>query len=143
MERISFDNYFMNIAIEIAKRSSDPKTKVGCVIVNESNRIISTGYNGTPSGFNDKIIDWTDRETVRNYIIHAECNAILHIDGHGHDQKKNLKLYCTLSPCKECIKLIKTAGINTIYFKDKYKDFEEVQQICKFFDITINLKEIE
>jgi len=123
----------MNIAIEISKRSPDPKTQVGCVIVNNSNRIISTGYNGFPSGYDDKNINWTDRDSIRNFIIHAECNAILHIDG----LKKNLKLYCTLSPCKECIKLIKTAGINTIYFKDEYKDYAEVVKICKFFNIKL------
>ena len=130
--KISWDTYFMNISICISKRSPDPKKQVGAVIVDSSNRIVSTGYNGLPSGISEDI-DWYDRDSIRDLILHAENNAILYIKS----KESNLKLYTTLSPCKDSIKLIKTAGINTVYYNEKYKKFEDTLELCKIFDISL------
>ena len=119
-ERPDWDTYFMNIAYEVAKRSPDPRKKVGAVIVDDLNRIISTGYNALPSKFPENSVDWEDREFIHSIIIHAECNALLYC----LSRFKNSKLYCTLSPCPECIKLIKSCCISQIYFKEKYKKYD-------------------
>jgi deoxycytidylate deaminase len=135
-ERISWDNYFMKVAECISLRSPDSHKRVGTIIVNnESKRIVSTGYNGLPKGVNEKLIDWTDRDLVRSVIIHSECNAVLRLT---YNDEKGDTLYCTLMPCPECIKMIKTAGITTIYYKEKYKrTFEESLNLCKLFNITL------
>ena len=82
---ISWDEYFMGVALLAAKRSKDPNTQVGACIVNTDNRIISTGYNGFPSGISDDDFPW-DREgdfleTKYPYVCHAELNAILNHPG--------------------------------------------------------------
>lgn len=129
---MSWNTYFMNISLSISKRSPDPKKQVGAVIVDSSNRIISTGYNGLPKGISEDI-NWSDRNSIRELILHAENNAILYIKS----KESNLKLYTTLSPCKDCIKLIKTAGINTVYYIEKYKYFEDTLELCKKFNISL------
>ena len=78
MERPDWDTYFMNIAYDVANRSPDPRKKVGAVIVDDLNRIISTGYNALPSKFPENSVDWEDREFIHSIIIHAECNALLY-----------------------------------------------------------------
>ena len=108
---LSFTEYFINIARMTALRSKDPNTKVGCVIVNSENRIISTGYNGFPSGFPDWPTIWASNQKYK-YVIHAEANALLHASG----SVKNCTVYTTLIPCSECTKLLLTAGISTVYY---------------------------
>lgn len=113
--RLSWDDYFMKIAETISLRSEDPHTKVGCVIVDEDNRIVSTGYNGTVSKYPN--INWgLGNKTQKQYdsIIHSELNAILY----ARQSLKNCSLYCTLSPCKECIKTIAASGIKNVYYKE-------------------------
>ncbi len=133
MERPGWDTYFMNIAEQVATRSPDPRKKVGAVIVDSTNRIISTGYNALPSKFKEDSIDWEDRNFVHSVIIHAECNAILYCSS----RYKDSKLYCTLSPCPECIKLIKSCGISQIIYKEKYRRFEESKKLSDLFEIEI------
>ena len=114
---LSWYNYFMQIAETVALRSKDPRTKVGCVIVNQDNHIISTGYNGTPPGFPDTHGIWHSEDKY-DYVIHAEMNALLH----STQYTKDCILYTTMFPCKECAKAICSAGISEIYYKDdKYK----------------------
>lgn len=129
----SWDTYFISIAVEVSKRSPDPKKHVGAVIVDECNRIVSTGYNGLPAMFSEENIDWDNRDYVHSLIIHAECNAILYCNG----KFQNSKLYCTLSPCPECVKLIKACGITTVYYKEKYRRFDEVDKLAKIFSIKL------
>ena len=125
---ISWDEYFMGVAKLSAKRSKDPNTQVGCCIVNQERRIVAVGYNGMPSGCDDKDFPWNVREGALNetkyaYVVHAELNAILN----ATSNLKGCTLYVTLYPCNECTKAILQSGIKEIVFEDnKYegKDFD-------------------
>ena len=122
MDYISWDEYFMGVALLAAKRSKDPNTQVGCCIVDSSNVILTTGYNGFPKGCSDDVFPW-DREgeqTKYPYVVHAELNAILNASG---KDLRGSKLYVALFPCNECAKAIIQSGISeVIYLSDKYAD---------------------
>ena len=119
---ISWDEYFMGIAMLAAKRSKDPNTQVGACIVSRDNIIISTGYNGMPKGCSDDIFPW-DREgeqTKYPYVVHAELNAILNANGRD---LRGSRIYVALFPCNECAKAIIQSGVEeVIYLSDKYAD---------------------
>ena len=121
---LSWDEYFMALARLTAKRSKDPNTQVGAVIVGEDNRILSIGYNGTPNGYEDSEFPW-DREgspleTKYMYVCHAEMNAIINYRG-SRSELENAKVYVDLFPCNECAKIIVQSGIKeVIYLSDKY-----------------------
>lgn len=134
MTRPSKMHYFMNIAEAVAQGSTDPKTQVGAVLVDNKNRIIGTGYNGAPAGFDDSKMPWDSREDCYPRIVHAEMNAILY-SGARFDERA--KLYCTMSPCKDCIKLVAAAGIKTVYFKTRYKDYDTTSQLATEFGLTL------
>ena len=125
---ISWDQYFMGIAIMSANRSKDPNTQVGACIVDQDNRILTVGYNGMPSGCNDDEMPW-DREgegmaSKYFFVCHAELNAILNYRG---GSLEGAKMYVTLFPCNECAKAIIQAGIKTIVYDcDKYADTASV-----------------
>lgn len=127
----SWDEYFLNLCEVIKTRSKDSKTQVGCVLVsNIDNRILSTGYNGLKSKCDDNI-NWTDRELVHSLVVHAECNALIYNTCPNIESK----LYCTMSPCKNCMKLIASCNVKKIIFKTPYKDSEEVKNICEYYNI--------
>lgn len=130
-----WNSYFMNICQAVKLRSKDPKKQVGAVLV-KNNRILSTGYNGLKSGVNDNI-DWKDRELVHNLVLHAEMNCLLYNTEKNYDNEDNMVLYCTLSPCINCVKLIASSHINKIIYTDEYKDIETVKQICNFYNIQL------
>lgn len=133
-QRVDWNTYFLNIADVIKSRSPDTKTQVGCVIISlKDNRIISTGYNGVCSGIDDSLIDWSDREYIKNLVVHAETNAILYAQSKFEDAI----LYSTLSPCKDCIKLLSATKIKKIIYKDEYRDIEESKKLCDFFNIEL------
>lgn len=117
---ISWDEYFMGVALLAAKRSKDPNTQVGACIVDSNNIILSTGYNGFPIGCSDDEYPWAreGEQTKYPYVVHAELNTILNANG------KNLRgarLYVSLFPCNECAKAIIQSGIKeVIYLSDKY-----------------------
>ena len=117
---ISWDEYFMGVALLAAKRSKDPNTQVGACIVDKNNIIISTGYNGLPIGCSDDEYSW-EREgddTKYQYVVHAELNTILNATGKS---LRGARLYVSLFPCKECAKAIIQSGIKEIvYLSDKY-----------------------
>lgn len=121
-EYISWDEYFMGVALLASQRSKDPSTQVGACIVDENNRILSTGYNGFPQGCSDDEFPWNRDasvgETKYPFVVHAELNAILNSSG------KSLvgsRLYVALFPCNECAKAIIQSGIKeVIYLSDKY-----------------------
>ena len=119
---ISWDEYFMSIAMRAARRSKDPSTQVGACIVSQDNIIISTGYNGMPKGCSDDEFPW-DREgpeTKYPYVVHAELNAILNANGRD---LRGSRLYVSLFPCNECAKAIIQSGVREIrYLSDKYAD---------------------
>lgn len=122
LDYISWDEFFMGVAVLAAKRSKDPNTQVGACIVDENNVIISTGYNGFPIGCSDDEFPW-DREgeiTKYPFVVHAELNAVLNASGKS---MRGAKIYVALFPCNECAKAIIQAGIKeVIYLSDKYAD---------------------
>ena len=133
---LSWDEFFMGVAMLAAERSKDPSTQVGACIVNEDNKIIATGYNGAPRGYDDdKCMCW-DREgtfldTKYAYVCHAELNAILN----SPIPVAGSCIYVALFPCNECSKAIIQAGIKEIiYMSDKYKDTEGVIASKKMLD---------
>ena len=119
---ISWDEYFMGVAMLAALRSKDPNTQVGACIVSPDNIIISTGYNGLPNGCSDDIYPW-DREgeeTKYPFVVHAELNAILNANGRD---LRGSRLYVALFPCNECAKAIIQSGVKEVlYLSDKYAD---------------------
>jgi len=119
---ITWDEYFMGVALLSAKRSKDPNTQVGACIVNDKNKIVGAGYNGLPIGCNDDEFPWSKQgeflDTKYPYVCHAELNAIL--NNIGMDLK-GCKIYTALFPCNECTKAIIQSGISeVIYLSDKY-----------------------
>jgi len=119
---ISWDQYFMGVALLAAMRSKDPNTQVGACIVDRGNHILSTGYNGFPNGCSDDEFPWgregTMLESKYPFVVHAELNAIL--NARGKDLTGS-RIYVALFPCNECAKAIIQAGISeVIYLSDKY-----------------------
>ena len=122
---LSWDEYFMGVALLSGMRSKDPNTQVGCCIVSPDNRILSMGYNGFPSGCSDDEFPWDrDGEDPLKmkyvYSTHSELNAIL-------TSLSGARLYVTLFPCNECAKAIIQCGIReVIYDSDKYAETPSV-----------------
>ena len=121
---LSWDEYFMAVAVLAGMRSKDPNTQVGACIVSENNRILSMGYNGFPNGVSDDEFPWCrEGDPLNNkyfYSTHSELNAILNYRG---GSLEGAKLYVTLFPCNECAKAVIQSGIKTvIYEDDKYRN---------------------
>lgn len=135
---ISWDEYFMGIALLSGERSKDPNSQVGACIVSPDNKILSIGYNGFPTGCSDDEIPW-DREgdfvdTKYPYVCHSELNAILNYTG---STLKQSRIYVTLFPCNECAKAIIQSGIKeVIYMSDKYKDTDSIKVSKKMLDMA-------
>ena len=126
---ISWDEYFMGVAVLSGMRSKDPNTQVGACIVSEDHKILSMGYNGFPTGCSDDEFPWErEGEPLENkyfYTTHSELNAILNYRG---GSLEGATIYVTLFPCNECAKAIIQAGIKTIIYKeDKYSDSPSVR----------------
>jgi dCMP deaminase len=125
---ISWDEFFMRVAIAASMRSKDPNTQVGACIAGQDNRILSVGYNGTPIGLEDDEFPWDASENPlydkHSYVIHAEANAILNYRGSLKDMA-GARVYVTLFPCQECAKTLVQAGIGeVVYLDDKYNGTE-------------------
>ena len=120
-ERVSWETYFMNIAAEVATRSTCDRKHVGAVIVKDKT-ILSTGYNGSIKGLPH--CDEAGHEMVDGHCVrttHAEANAI--VQGAKNGVKINhAEIYITASPCYNCFKLIANAGIKSIYFLEFYRE---------------------
>ncbi|MCR5178476.1 MAG: dCMP deaminase family protein [Lachnospiraceae bacterium] len=133
---ITWDEYFMGVAVLSGYRSKDPNTQVGCCIVSNDNKILSMGYNGLPVGCGDDDFPW-DREgemldTKYPYVVHSELNAILNYRG---GSLEGAKLYVSLFPCNECAKAIIQAGIKTVvYDSDKYAATPATRASKRMFD---------
>lgn len=121
-----WNQYFMKIAQSASLRSKDPETQVGCVIVDEEGHIVSTGYNGMPTGMKEDIELWK-RPVKYDYVCHAEANAICHTT----KSLKDCILYCTLYPCKECAKLIASCKIKKVFYSNPKYENEITKEIFK------------
>ena len=120
-DRVSWEKYFMNIAKEVATRSTCDRKHVGAVIVREKT-ILSTGYNGSIKGLDH--CDDTGHEMENTHCvrtIHAEANAIVQAARHGI-RIDDSEIFVTASPCYDCFKMIANSGINKIYFGEFYRD---------------------
>ena len=127
---ISWDEYFMGIALLSAMRSKDPNTKVGACIVDENKKVVSIGYNGMPSGCDESQLSWNKGEGLDSkylYVCHAEFNAILNTR-QGTSALRGCTLYVSLFPCNECTKAIIQTGIKeVVYISNKYENTVGVQ----------------
>ena len=135
---LSWDEYFMGVALLSAGRSKDNNTQVGACIVSDENKVLSVGYNGMPIGCNDDDMPW-DREgdtlsTKYPFVCHAELNAILNrITG----SLKGARIYVSLFPCNECAKAIIQSGIKeVVYMEDKYADSDSVRASKMMFEMA-------
>ncbi len=117
-KQVRYDKAYLRMASTWAELSHCERKKVGAIIVKDG-MIISDGYNGTPAGF-DNCCETNEGET-HWFVLHAEANAILKVAKSANDCKDST-LYLTLSPCKDCSKLILQAGISRLVFMNIYKD---------------------
>ena len=136
---LSWDEYFMGIALLSSYRSKDPSTQVGACIVDENNRILSLGYNGMPHccSDNDEEFPWERGEGLDSkylYVCHAELNAILNC---RLGSVRGSTVYTTLFPCNECAKAIIQAGAKeVVYYSDKYADTDGTRASKRMFDMA-------
>ena len=117
-KQLRYDSAYLRMALEWAKLSHCARKQVGALIVRD-NMIISDGYNGTPTGFNNCCEN--ELGETHWYVLHAEANALTKI-AKSNQNANNATLYITLSPCKECSKLILQAGIKRVVYIKGYKD---------------------
>jgi dCMP deaminase len=122
-----YDKAYLRLAKEWSKLSYCKRKQVGAIIVKDK-MIISDGYNGTPSGFENCCED--ESNTTHWYVLHAEANAILKV-ARSTQSCHDATLYITLSPCKECSKLIHQSGIKRVVYSQGYKDDSGLQFLQK------------
>lgn len=123
-----YNKYFMDVALRTAENSYAIRSKVGAVLVCD-NRIIATGWNGTPAGFDncceEKYVKGPSSNDIglktKATVIHAEANAIYFCAKHGISTEGAI-LYITLSPCATCALALIQAGIKEVYYLEKYRD---------------------
>jgi len=132
--RISKDDYFMKIAEVVSDRSTCIKRKVGAVLIKDSH-IISTGYNGAPSGFKHCTPETCVRQNLKSGEkpelcrgVHAEINCIIQAAIHGTSIQGNTTLYTTHFPCMSCLKLVINAGIKRVVYKEGYNMENKVKE---------------
>ncbi|MCK5517552.1 MAG: dCMP deaminase family protein [Desulfobulbaceae bacterium] len=126
---LSWDEYFMAVALLSGLRSKDPNTQVGACVANAQNKIVGVGYNGFPQGCSDDELPWNREgdfiDTKYPYVCHAELNAVLNSNTAN---LRGCRIYVALFPCNECTKVIIQSGIREIiYLSDKYKDTDSVR----------------
>ncbi|MFV0424346.1 MAG: deoxycytidylate deaminase [Bacilli bacterium] len=131
---ISWDNYFMGVAILSGLRSKDPNTKVGACIVNDKKRIVGIGYNGFPRGCEDDQFPWEPSDNYSEskyaYVVHAELNAILN----SSQKLDGCTIYVSHFPCNECAKAIIQSGITEVVYEfDKHEKLESTIASKKMF----------
>lgn len=133
-----YDRAYMRMALEWAKLSHCTRKQVGAIIVKDR-MIISDGYNGTPTGF-DNICE-NDQNETHWYVLHAEANAILKVAA-STQSCLGATLYITMSPCRECSKLILQAGIKRVVYKEQYSDNQGILFLEKSGVEVVHLPEV-
>ncbi|MFJ1473642.1 deoxycytidylate deaminase [Capnocytophaga cynodegmi] len=139
IKQIRYDKAYMRMALEWAKLSYCKRKQVGAIIVKDR-MIISDGYNGTPTGFDNCCED--EKGDTKWYVLHAEANAIMKVAS-STQSSQGATLYITMSPCKECSKLIHQSGIKRVVYKDAYKDNEGIVFLEKAGVEIVHLSEVE
>ena len=136
-KQLKYDVAYLKMAKEWAKLSYCKRRQVGALIV-KGKMIISDGYNGTPTGFENSCED--DENYTKWYVLHAEANAILKVAS-STQSCKGAMLYITLSPCKECSKLIHQSGIKRLVYANAYKDDSGLRFLKKAGIELVHIKE--
>lgn len=134
-----YDIAYLRMAREWGKLSYCKRKQVGAIIVRDK-MIISDGYNGTPTGFPNVCED--EEGNTKWYVLHAEANAILKVAS-STQSAHGATLYITLSPCKDCSKLVHQAGIKRVVYTDAYKDLTGVKFLEKAGVEVVHLSEID
>jgi len=138
-KQLRYDKAYLRMAKTWAELSHCTRKQVGALIVKEG-VIISDGYNGTPSGFDNNCEDKNNK--THWYVLHAEANAILKL-AKTTQGGTGSTLYLTLSPCKECSKLVLQAGIKRVVYINKYKDDAGVEFLIQAGIEVEQIKDIE
>ena len=126
---MQYEEYALEIAKTVAKKSKDPWRKVGACVLRNDNSIASVGYNGFPTGMQE---DWSDRDKRRNYVIHAEQNALRYI----RPDECGLIAVTTL-PCNDCLKAIASYGIKRVVYGETYEFDSSTEEIAEKFGIEL------
>lgn len=135
-KQLRYDTAYLKMAESWSKLSHCKRKQVGAIIVKDE-MIISDGYNGTPAGFDNCCED--DEGNTYWHVLHAEANAILKVSK-STNNSKGATLYLTLSPCKDCSKLILQSGIKRVVYMNSYKDTEGIDFLV---DAGIETQQIE
>lgn len=138
LEYLTWDEYFMGVAMLSSMRSKDPSTQTGACIINDDKKIVSVGYNGATTGMSDEEFPWdslgektNDLITTKNpWVVHAELNAILNSPA----PLKGTTIYVTFFPCNECAKAIAQAGIKKVVYLRMFTNPEIVEISKKIFE---------
>ena len=138
-KQLRYDKAYLKMALEWAKLSHCNRKQVGALIVKDS-MIISDGYNGTPTGFENCCED--EEGKTLWYVLHAEANAIMKVSK-STNNSDGATLYITLSPCKECSKLVFQSGIKRVVFMKSYKDNSGIDFLEKAGVEVVQIKEEE
>jgi dCMP deaminase len=138
-KQLKYDKAYLRIAYEWSKLSYCKRKQVGAIIVRDR-MIISDGYNGTPSGFENCCED--NEGLTHWYVLHAEANAILKV-AHSTQTCENATLYITLSPCKECSKLIHQSGIKRVVYLNGYHDNSGIDFLTKAGVVVDQIEDLE
>lgn len=138
-KQLRYDKAYLRMAHEWGKLSHCKRKQVGAIIVKDR-MIISDGYNGTPTGFENYCED--DEGYTKWYVLHAEANAILKVAA-STQSCKGATLYITLSPCRECSKLIHQAGIVRVVYSQAYKDCSGIDFLTKAGIVVEFINEVE
>lgn len=129
--RLSWEEYALELARTAARRSEDPYVTVGACVLREDRTVAALGYNGAPAGV---VMDWSDRDARRLWVIHAEVNALRLVrPGEGS------LIATTLAPCVECLKMIAAQRIRRVVFgstTERY-DTNNIEFIAKAFNIEL------
>lgn len=127
--RIDLDEAYLEMATIWAKRSKAVRRQVGALLVKDR-QIISDGYNGMPAGDKDDVCEYVDEQgslVTKPEVLHAESNALMKLAENGGIGAQGATMYLTLSPCKECAKLIKQSKIRRVVFRDLYRDTSGIE----------------
>lgn len=139
IKQLRYDRAYLRMAHQWSKLSHCSRKQVGAIIVKDA-MIISDGYNGTPAGFDNCCED--DDGNTQWYVLHAEANAILKV-AKSTNNCKGATLYLTLSPCKDCSKLVLQAGIKKVVYSNSYKDTEGIDFLRSAGIEIIHIEDLE
>ncbi len=138
-KQLKYDKAYLKMALEWGKLSHCTRKQVGAIIVKNS-MIISDGYNGTPTGF-DNCCEGENEKTLW-YVLHAEANAIMKV-AKSTNNSDGATLYISLSPCKDCSKLVLQSGIKRVVYYKEYKDNSGVEFLRTAGLEIVHIKELD